>query len=244
MTDPSARVSVSPCAVFWRVLSARPSGVYRPIRRWIANEPVKDKYDAETTASLFRWRDQGLTLPEAAAIFSTPDEWDAGETSLFDSESKDALGFYLKQPDPNSSAYTQIKPIIDAFGIRGWAHVPAAGRRSVIAATVWLVLLEEQIPKPVFSIRGFQFDTARLLLMARAAHGPLDLSVLRALVSDEFISLLSFHDPGSSRIFGQVASSRAALLRRRSGQEIKLRLEMPKRALVLSEMVLEPETSS
>lgn len=184
------------------------------IQRWLAGEPVANHYDLPRDARLFVWKGRGMPMAEAIDFFTREENWADGEENLFHPETPGTLSDFLSTVPAHEGDWLALQKVFEVAELPAWGEVPAAARRTVIAAVAWLSLahrIEQRIPLRVL---GQTVDAAGLAALLGDSENVYGGALVQALMSEPCLKLVAPLDPNASRILSRLAQVSGEALRR------------------------------
>jgi hypothetical protein len=119
---------------------------FAEVQRWLAHEPVRDRYDLSRHDRLYTREERSLTIPEAAEFFGKTETWEEGIAHLFDLGKPDSLRSFLAQNPAQEKAHEKLESVLKLDESTAFKDMPEAVRRETVACIAWTQLAEGLAP--------------------------------------------------------------------------------------------------
>jgi hypothetical protein len=177
---------------------------FAEVQRWLAHEPVRDRYDLSRHDRLFVCGERTLTVPEAAELFGKTELWTEGITQLFQSEKKDSLRQFLAQNPAQAKAHEKLENALKLEESIAFKEVPEKIRRELVASIAWTQLAEGLAPA---RWRGRRIDAALLRAWLSDGEQPEGLIRVQGVLSRVFRQAIRHDDSNTADLLEAYANA-------------------------------------
>ena len=182
---------------------------FEEVRRWLAKEPVKDRYELSRHDRLFVRQDRSFTVPEAAEFFAGAEAWDEGLENLFGRGDRARLRVFLEQNAAQAKAREKLEAVLKLDESTALKDLPEDLRRELIACAAWAQLAEGSAPA---RWRGELIDAAILRSWLRDEAQPAGLVRTRGVIAHVLAQAIGQGDADTGRWLSERAHEYEAAL--------------------------------
>ncbi|MDX2187214.1 MAG: hypothetical protein SFV32_09800 [Opitutaceae bacterium] len=186
------------------------------IKRWLANDQVKERYHLAKNERLFIWEDRAFTVPEAAEFFGAAEHWKDGLFNLFTQADSRTLVYFLNEVP----GMHKTKEKIDSFlklkdGMALASYAPEV-KQDLVACITWGFLAAGTAKPRLF---GRELNATCIAELLHTDMLPVGLSYIKGLVTRAVLQHIEQQDTDSSRFlqeFDKVATTAVNLAKTNS----------------------------
>ncbi|MGC4073152.1 MAG: hypothetical protein QM760_11660 [Nibricoccus sp.] len=209
---------------------------YEDVRRWLAKEPVRDRYDLSRHDRLFERKEKLFTVPEAAELFGGAEAWDEGMENLFGRANPAGLRAFLAQNPAQTKAHEKLEAVLKLDETTALKNLPEDVRRELVACVAWAQLAEGIAPA---RWRGQLIDATVLRSWLNDGAQPAGAARVRGIINHVLSQAIGAGDAATGRWLSVYAHDFEAALAWTAarGQPV----ESPAMELALLRSLFEPE---
>lgn len=168
--------------------------------RWLAGEPVHDRYCLARNERLFVWKDQAMTLPDAAVFFGQAQNWKDGILNLFDAADSRTLMHFLHEMPSLTKVKEKLEAFIKMKDSMALSSLPFEVKQDLIACIAW-GHLAAGAAKPRLFGREFGPDCIREVISDEML--PRGLLYLKGLLARAFLQHIEQQDKEGARFLSE-----------------------------------------
>ncbi len=169
---------------------------FAEVQRWLAKEPVRDRYDLSRNDRLFERKEKLFTVPEAAELYGGSEAWDEGMDTLFGRGNPSGLRAFLTRNTAQAKAHEKLELVLKLEESTALKNLPEDVRRELVACVAWTQLAAGLAPA---RWRGQLLDAAVLRSWLRDDAQPAGAARVRGVINHVLSQAIGAGDADTGR---------------------------------------------
>ncbi|ATC62849.1 hypothetical protein CMV30_02100 [Nibricoccus aquaticus] len=212
---------------------------FEQVQRWLAGEPVRDRYELSRHDRLFERQERLFTVPEAAELFGGAEAWEEGLGDLFAEEGSGRAGglrAFLAENPEQAKAREQLEAVLKLEQSTALQTLPEGVRREMVACVAWA-----QLGKGIVAARwrGRVIDAVLIREWLRDEAQPSGAARVRGAINAVLSEAIGAGDADTGRWLGGYAHDFEAAVAWASARGCAV--DSPAAELALLRSLFEPE---